>query len=67
MQYFYHHYLHYELYAIYYEMQSSQMKLQTVFLDTNKKGLWSEIVKDPNKAVDKQMLNLNTDGHLIEM
>ena len=59
--------MHYELYAIYYEMQSPQMKLQTLFLDTNKKGLWSEIIKGPKKTMDKQMLDLKTAGHLIEM
>ena len=46
---------------------SLQMKLQTMSLDTNQKGLWSEIVKGPNKEGDKQMLNLKTVGHIIEM
>ena len=32
---------------------SPQIKLQTVSLDTTQKELWNEIVKGPNKAVDK--------------
>ena len=58
--------MHYELYAIYYEMQSPQMKLQTMSLDANQKRLGSEIVKAPNKTVDKQMLNLKTVGLLLK-
>ena len=58
--------MHYERYAIYYEMKSPEMKLQTVSLDTNQKGYEMKIVKGPNKAVDKQMLNLKTVGRLIE-
>ena len=52
------------LWAICYMLSNAslQMKLQTVFLDTNQKGYEMKLLKAQNKAVEKQMLNLKTAG-----